>query len=135
VVGPALCLIDLSAGPDPDVLCEVDAAETVSRIGHLSRNLHRAGIPDAPMRAWPRICKIPVEGRNSDGGGWAVETLCVWMWIPSRTAGIVPGAVVGVGQGVDELADGRTDLAAEAKRLGDFVRRGGAEPVPAAAGR
>ena len=32
------------------------------------------------------------------------------------------GAVVGVGQGVDELADGRTDLAAEAKRLGDFVR-------------
>jgi hypothetical protein len=45
------------------------------------------------------------------------------------------GAVVGVGQGVDELADGRTDLAAEAERLGDFVRLGGAEPVPAAGGR
>jgi hypothetical protein len=49
LVGPAFCLIGLSAGPDPGVL-----------YGLMRR------------RRW-----------------LAVETLCVWMWMPSRAVGIV----------------------------------------------
>jgi NADH:ubiquinone reductase (H+-translocating) len=54
----------------------------------------------------------------------------------SRTAERVlrrRGVEVLTGESVAEALDGSG--AAEAKRLGDFVRRGGAEPVPAAAGR
>ena len=57
------------------------------------------------MWAWPHL-QDSIEGsayENSDGG-WAVETLCVWMWIPSRAAGIVQSRSDRFGSGPVRMA-------------------------------
>jgi len=106
LVGLALCLIDLSAGPGLDVLYGLMRRRRCPGQGTPQRIFTGRGIRDAPMRAWPCIGKIPVEGSAYETAtvGWAVETLCVWMWIPSRAVGIVQSRSDRFGPGLVRMA-------------------------------
>src|SRR5271163_4217875 len=64
----------------------------VSHVFGLDTSTGRGRTPRRPtgLRTWPCIGKIPVEVRLAKQRRWlAVETLCVWMWMPSRAVGIV----------------------------------------------
>ena len=78
----------------------------VSRIRHLRENLHRAGFAGQPWA--DTACHQHRLGKGfglrNSGGGWAVETLCVWMWIPSRAVGIVQSRSDRFGSGLVRMA-------------------------------
>ena len=104
LVGPALCLIDLNAGPDPDALYGLMRAETVSRIGH-PRGIFTGRVCGTLLCGHGRICKIPLRIRLTKQRRWlGCRDACVWMWIPSRAVGIVQSRSDRFGSGPVRMA-------------------------------